>query len=96
MWLRSNGTSSTIQCKIHPNAKKDSIEGIKDDMLCVHLNAPPVEGKANKALVKYLSKRLHIAKSKISIIQGEKNRIKVLCIDDIGPEEIVSVLGFTQ
>ena len=96
MWIRSNGNSTTLECKIHPNAKKDSIDGIKNDVLCVHLCAPPVEGKANKALIKYLSKRLHIAKSKISITHGEKSRLKVLCLDGIGPEEVRTGLGLTQ
>ncbi|MBN2298887.1 MAG: DUF167 domain-containing protein [Deltaproteobacteria bacterium] len=96
MWIHSDGSSTILECKIHPNAKKDSIDGIKDNMLCVHLSAPPVEGKANKALVKYISKRLHIAKSKISITHGEKSRIKVLCLDGIGPEEVLSGLGLTQ
>jgi uncharacterized protein (TIGR00251 family) len=95
MWIRSDGASTTLECKIHPNASKDSIEGIKEDRLCVRLSAPPIEGKANKALIKFLSKRLHIAKSKISITQGEKGRIKVLCLDGIGAEDVLTGLGLT-
>lgn len=96
MWIRSDGASTILECKLHPNSSNDRIDGIKDAMLCVHLCAPPVEGKANKALIKYLSKRLHIAKSKISISHGEKSRIKVLRLDGIGPEEVLSNLGLTQ
>jgi uncharacterized protein (TIGR00251 family) len=96
MWIRSDCGSTIVECKIHPNAKKDGIDGIKDDRLCVHLNAPPVEGKANKALIKFLSKRLRLAKSRISITHGEKSRVKVLCLESIGPEEVLSGLGLTQ
>ena len=96
MWIRNNGVSTTLECKIHPNAKKDCIDGIKENRLCVRLSAPPIEGKANKALIKFLSKHLHIAKSKISITQGEKGRIKVLCLDGISAEEVLSGLGLTQ
>ena len=96
MWIRRNGASTILECKLRPNSSKDRIDGIKDDMLCVHLCAPPVEGKANRALIKYLSKRLHIAKSRILITHGEKSRRKVLCLNEIGPEEVLSGLGLTQ
>jgi uncharacterized protein (TIGR00251 family) len=95
MWIRSDGDTTTLECKIHPNARKDSIDGIKEDRLCVRLSAPPIEGKANKALIKFLSKRLHIAKSKISITQGEKGRIKVLCLNGVGAQEVLRSLGLT-
>jgi len=96
MWIRSTSDATIVECKIHPNSSRDCIDGIKEDRLCVRLSAPPIEGKANKALIKFFSKQLHLAKSRISIIHGEKSRIKVLCLEGIGPEEILSALSFTQ
>lgn len=95
MWIRSDGDSTFVECRIHPNASKDSIEGIREDRLSVRLSAPPIEGKANKALIKFLSKNLHIAKSRIAISQGDKSRIKVLRLEGIGIDEVLSGLGLT-
>ena len=96
MWIQDKGAYTTIVCKIHPNSSKESIEGIRDDHLIIRLCAPPVEGKANKALIKLISKRLRIAKSKISIEQGEKGRVKVLSLEGISPDEVLSRLNLTQ
>ena len=95
MWIRSDGASTTLECKIHPSSSKDCIDGIKEDRLCIRLSAPPIEGKANKALIRFFSKQLHLAKSRITIVQGGKSRIKVLCLEGVGAEEVLSALGLT-
>ncbi|MBN2297341.1 MAG: YggU family protein [Deltaproteobacteria bacterium] len=95
MWIRSSVDATIVECRIHPNSSRDCIDGIKEDRLCVRLSAPPVEGKANKALIRFFSKQLHIAKSRITITQGEKSRIKVLCLEGIGQEEVLSALSLT-
>jgi len=96
MWIRSSTENTIVECRVHPNASRDCIEGIRDDKLCVRLSAPPVEGKANKALIRFFSKELHLAKSRISIIQGEKSRTKVLCLEGVDPEEVLSALSLTR
>ena len=66
-----------------PNAKKESInEIITDDkdnkLLKVSVHAKPEDNKANEALIKLLSKTLHIPKSKVIIKRGHKSRIKTI------------------
>ncbi|HHO75318.1 MAG TPA: YggU family protein [Deltaproteobacteria bacterium] len=95
MWIRGSNDSTIVECRIHPNSSRDSIDGIKEDRLCVRLSAPPIEGRANKALIRFFSKQLHLAKARITIIQGEKSRIKVLCLEGIGTEEVLSGLSIT-
>lgn len=96
MWIRSRGDNAIIVCRVFPNAPLDSIEGIKNDQLAVRLSSTPVEGKANKALIRFMAKQLRIAQSKISIIQGEKARTKVLCLDGVTPENVVQILKLNQ
>jgi uncharacterized protein len=96
MWIRHEGDLTILVCRIHPNARKDAVEGPREDGLSIRLNAPPVEGRANKALQKYLSGLLGIAKTKIEIRSGEKGRTKVLALRGITPEEVKEKLGITE
>lgn len=61
-----------INIWVQPGAKKSQVDGIYDDRLKIRLQAPPVEGKANKALVAYVAKVLGVKKGKIRIVRGEK------------------------
>ena len=65
---------------LQPGAKKPEITGIHDGHIKIKVNSPPVDGKANNALILFLSEFLHIPKSDIKIIAGEKSRIKKLLI----------------
>jgi len=72
-----------INVHINPNAKKSEVLGEELDLfggktLKVKVAAPPIEGKANKELVKILSKHFNVPKSKISIVSGDKSRNKII------------------
>jgi uncharacterized protein (TIGR00251 family) len=54
----------------------DDVAGLIEGSLKIRLTAPPVEGKANRALQSFLAKRLHIAKGDVQIISGHTSRIK--------------------
>ncbi|PLX71377.1 MAG: YggU family protein [Denitrovibrio sp.] len=81
-----------ISLYIQPGAKKSEISGFHDGKLKIRICAPPVEGAANEAVVKFIAKILGTSKSKIKIISGEKSRHKTLQIDM--PEcDIIEKLG---
>jgi len=68
-----------INLRISPNASKNGI--LKDETgIKVKLTAQPIEGKANKALVEFLSKQLKIPKTSIEILKGETSKDKTLLI----------------
>jgi uncharacterized protein (TIGR00251 family) len=66
--------------KVSPNSSKCEICGIVEDYLKIKLDVPPIEGKANEKLIKFLSKILGIPKTSIEITSGETGRNKVLFI----------------
>lgn len=70
-----------ITVKVKPNASRESVE-IKDNIYIVTLKAPPVEGRANEALIELLSEYFKKARSKIDIVSGHKSKIKVVEIKD--------------
>jgi len=66
-----------IEVVVHPNSKNPRVEKDLIGMIHVYVNAPPLEGKANKAVVESLSKFLKVKKSGIILIRGEKSKNKV-------------------
>ena len=84
-----------VKLKISPNASKNEI--IKSGTeVKIKLTAQPIEGKANKCLVEFLSKQLKITKSNIEILKGETGREKTLLfknIDEDKAELIKSLLS---
>ncbi len=61
---------------MHPGAAKNEIVGVQGDTLKVNINAPPLRGKANKALVDFLARKLGVKNSGIEIITGHTTRLK--------------------
>lgn len=76
--------------KIHvtPRGSKNIVIGWRDDVLCVKLTAPPVEGAANTLLVKYIAETLGIKKQDIELKSGEKSREKILRIVGLTRQDI--------
>lgn len=70
-----------LRIKVKPNSKVDEITREADGSLKLKIKAQPVEGKANKYLVEYLSGLLKIPKSKIEVLKGTTTTFKTLQID---------------
>jgi len=63
-----------------PKSSRNEIRGVVGDYLKIAIKALPEEGKANQELIKFLSKKLRISKSEISIISGLKSRRKEILL----------------
>ena len=82
-----------LNIKVIPNAKQNKLvhEAGRDNpvplgnryRVKVYLTAPPVDGKANKALIEFLSEYYKVKKSAVRILRGEKGREKVVEIDGL-------------
>ncbi len=69
-----------IDVRVQPKSAQNAIVGEHDGALKIKLNAPPVEGKANKALVQFLAKWLRCPKSSLEIVSGQTSRSKRLLV----------------
>ena len=67
-----------IDVHVVPNSKTTAIDGLHDGALRVRLHAPPVDGKANQALVTWLADALGLARADVEIARGESSRRKQL------------------
>lgn len=85
-----------VKIKVKPRSKKDGFEAADEDgTITVRLKAPAVDGKANQALIKFLSEALGIRRKDISILVGEKSRHKVLVLEGIEPQDLRRALSAT-
>lgn len=78
----SNGIRLFVQ--ITPNAKKSEVIGVLDGALKIKLQAQPIEGKANEALVRFLADRLDVVKSAVVITHGHTSKRKTIEITSSG------------
>ena len=78
-WLRWNDSGgATLTLHIQPGARKTETAGLHGDALKIRLAAPPLDGKANKALQEFIATRLGLAKSSVRLISGMTSRRKVV------------------
>jgi len=91
--IRKKGDGITIEVRLTPRASAEKITGVAGGRLQVRVASPPVEGKANKALISLLAKCLKVPKSGISIPKGQSSRDKVVAVSGISESEARSRLG---
>lgn len=82
-----------ISVRVYPNAKKNELGGVTGGVWQLKVTAPPVEGKANAALITVLSKLLGVSKSRLSIIRGHTGRNKIVAVDSLSDEEVMKRLS---
>ncbi len=90
-----------LALRLTPKGGRDKVDGIKDDasgkpVLAVRVSAPPVDGAANKALLKFLAKASGVPKSRIRFITGETSRIKRLLLEGNGAEIAATLAALTK
>ncbi len=81
-----------IQVRIIPNAHSNEIVGKESGVYKIRLAAPPIDGRANETLIRFLADRLEIAPSLISIVKGHTSKHKTLEIP-LPPEEVTAALS---
>ncbi len=87
-WLQQTEKGLIVTVRVVPRASKDEIAGpIGNEALKVRIQAPPLEGRANTYLIKYLARLWNIPRSNLEILSGEKGRNKRLLIS--GPSDAV-------
>jgi uncharacterized protein (TIGR00251 family) len=88
--LRAAKDGVTLAVRAQPGAKRTAIVGVYGEgaaaQLKIAVQAPPMEGRANSALVEFLADKFGVAKSYVELVSGELSRGKVFLIKGIGFE----------
>lgn len=72
-----------LDVHLRPRGRRDQLMGMRDGILRARVTAPPVDGKANRALCRLIAKRIGIAPSKVVVVQGAKSRNKIVRVKDV-------------
>lgn len=92
VWLKVDHEGVVISLYCQPGAKKTEVSGEFDERLKIRLAAPPVDGQANEALLKWLAKSLACPQKTISLVSGELSRQKRVRITGLSPEQLMTTL----
>lgn len=90
-WRLAADGRITLTLHIQPGAKKTEVAGLHGEALKIRLAAPPVDGKANEALLKFVAETLHLPKSAVSLKSGQSSRHKVLEIVGTTPAAVAEL-----
>jgi len=81
-----------VSVRVQPRASKDEVAGEMGGALKVRLRAPAVEDRANEALVEFLAGLLKTSRSAVSILSGERSRVKRIEIRGVTRQQILNLL----
>jgi uncharacterized protein (TIGR00251 family) len=82
----------TLSVRVHPGARKNSVTGVHADAIKIALTAPPVDGKANEALVAFLADALHLPRARVALVAGATSRAKMVRITGKSAAEVAAAL----
>ena len=92
MWINSCKNGIRFSAIIQPRSSKNEVTGIFHNALKIRLTAPPIDGAANKACIRFFSKLLGVSPSEISIIQGFSSRNKTIEIIGLTEKQFREIL----
>jgi hypothetical protein len=81
--LRQHGTDVILSVAVQPKASRNAVAGLHGDALKLRLTAPPVEGAANAACLRFLADLLGVSRARLSVLSGAKSRQKLIRITNI-------------
>src|SRR5438067_12744335 len=83
-----------FKVKVHSRARKNGITGFVGDALKVSVASPPVDGKANQAVIEFLAEEVFkIPRSSVTIASGENSRLKGISVSGMSAEQISKALA---
>jgi uncharacterized protein (TIGR00251 family) len=91
--LRQSGDQLLLDVHVVPRASRSAIAGIHDGKLKVTLDAPPVDGEANAALIAFLAKRLQVPKRDVTLVRGATNRQKTVALRGVAAERVLALIS---
>jgi uncharacterized protein (TIGR00251 family) len=75
-WARQDGEGVVLELHVQPGARRSAVIGEHGGRLKLAIASPPVDGRANEALIAFLADRLRLRKSELALVSGEASRMK--------------------
>lgn len=90
-WYRRDGDMFTLTLHVQPGAKRTEISGLHGEALKIRLAAPPIEGRANEALLRFIADTFGVPLRQVELKQGGQSRHKVVMVtgSKVAPESVL-------
>ena len=95
-FARDVADGCTLSVRLHPSARKNSVTGVHAGALKIALTSPPVDGKANQALIEFLAEALRLPRARVALVAGATSREKTVRITGKSAAEVAAVLFPTE
>ncbi len=92
-WLVAAKDGCVITVKVTPRAAKSEIVGAEAEWLRVRVKAPPVDGKANAALIAFFADIFNLPKKNVSVVAGQTARLKRVRVDGITADAVTRFIS---
>jgi uncharacterized protein len=83
----------TVDIQVKPRSSRETVGPVQADRLCVSVNAPPVDGKANEAVIRVLAETFGVAKSAVTIVRGETGKKKTVRLAGVTAATVAKAAG---
>jgi uncharacterized protein len=81
----------TVDIQVKPRSSREGVGPVQGDRLCVAVNAPPVDGKANEAVVRVLAEAFGVSRSAVTIVRGETGKKKTVRLAGVTTASVLRV-----
>jgi uncharacterized protein len=90
-WYRQEGDGITLTLHVQPGAKRSEIAGLHGDALKIRLAAPPIEGRANDALLRFVAELFGVPLRNVELLRGAQSRHKMVKVTGsaMAPEKLL-------
>jgi uncharacterized protein len=91
-FARDVADGCTVSVRVHPGARRNAVGGIHDGAVKISLMTPPVDGRANEALISFVAELRGIPRGRVSLVSGMTGRVKVLGVTGKSAAEVRATL----
>ncbi|MGI9117610.1 MAG: DUF167 domain-containing protein [Gaiellales bacterium] len=81
-----------VEVRLQPRGGRDAVLGERDGAVLIRIGAPPVDGKANAALIAFVAETLGVPKGAVAIVRGDTSRSKVIRVEGHDPDAVRAAL----
>jgi uncharacterized protein (TIGR00251 family) len=93
VFARDTSDGCVLSVRVHPGARRNAVTGVHAEALKIALTTPPVDGRANEALIAFVAEALHLPRARIVIATGATSRTKSLRITGRSAAEVQAALS---
>jgi uncharacterized protein len=91
-FVRDVGDGCTVSVRVHPGARKNGVSGVHAGAVKISLTTPPVDGRANEALIAFVAEVLRVPRGRVNLVGGMTSRTKVLRITGKSAADVQAAL----